>query len=261
MTPETKSLDSTMLPGSGLAGARVFVVGGSAGIGLATAKLAAELGADVILGGRTPSRLDEAAAELGGAETVEVDGEDVASLARALDATKPQHVVLSTSGPYQAPGSETAHYTLADLDIPHALRWSASRFAPALIVARWVARGEALDSLTVVNALIPRRPMPGNPLAGIHLPGMLGLVEALAVEVAPTRVNVVGPSPVMDSPLIPRFLGEEATEQLRERLLATNPTRRTVGLHDVARHVLQLVADPIVTGTMRTVDAGEALVR
>jgi hypothetical protein len=86
-------------------------------------------------------------------------------------------------------------------------------------------------------------------------------VEALAVDIAPTRVNVVGPAPVVDSPLIPRFLGDDASRALWERLKSTNPTRRAVTLHDVARHVLSLVADPIVTGAMRTVDAGEALVR
>ena len=95
-----------------LLGQTVVVIGGSAGIGLETARRARAEGADVIVTGRSAERLEHAGRELGAMSTAAFDATDPASLERFFDGlpTPIDHVMLSGSGPYYAPLRE------ADLD-------------------------------------------------------------------------------------------------------------------------------------------------
>ena len=88
-----------------LAGQTVVLIGGSAGIGLETARRARAEGADVILTGRDPGRLEQAAASVGAARTAAFDATDSAALAaffRSLDAPI-GHVLVTAAGPRYAP--------------------------------------------------------------------------------------------------------------------------------------------------------------
>ncbi len=99
-----------------LIGQIVVVIGGSAGIGLETARRARAQGADVILAGRNPERLERAAAELGARSSAAIDATDSAALDRFF-AGLPEtvdHVMVTGPGPYYAP--------LADLDRDRAHR-------------------------------------------------------------------------------------------------------------------------------------------
>src|SRR5689334_10172564 len=89
----------------GLAGQTVVVIGGSAGIGLETARRARAEGADVILTGRTPDRLTEAALELGAQRTAAFDANDAAALERFLLGlpTPIDHVMVTAGGPRYGP--------------------------------------------------------------------------------------------------------------------------------------------------------------
>src|SRR5579863_9866319 len=88
-----------------LAGQTVVLIGGSAGIGLETARRARAEGADVILTGRDPGRLSQAAAELGAHRTAAFDATDAASLARFFqDLPAPvDHVMVTAGGPRYGP--------------------------------------------------------------------------------------------------------------------------------------------------------------
>src|ERR1700740_2861598 len=88
-----------------LAGQTVIVIGGSAGIGFETARHARAEGADVILTGRNPDRLRQAAAELGAPRTAAFDASDAASLARFFeDVPVPiDHVMVTAGGPTYGP--------------------------------------------------------------------------------------------------------------------------------------------------------------
>src|SRR3954452_10327587 len=92
-----------------LVGQTVVVIGGSAGIGLETARRARAEGAEVILTGRNADRLSEAAHDVGAARTAACAATDEADLARFFDAlpTPIDHVMVSGSGPYYAPLQET----------------------------------------------------------------------------------------------------------------------------------------------------------
>jgi NADP-dependent 3-hydroxy acid dehydrogenase YdfG len=88
-----------------LAGQTVVLIGGSAGIGLETARRARAEGADVILTGRDPGRLSQAAAELGAHRTAAFDATDAASLGRFFqDLPAPaDHVMVTAGGPRYGP--------------------------------------------------------------------------------------------------------------------------------------------------------------
>jgi NAD(P)-dependent dehydrogenase (short-subunit alcohol dehydrogenase family) len=92
------------------------VIGGSAGIGLETARLARAEGAEVILTGRNPERLQQAALELGALSTAAFDATDFNRLAQFFDElpTPVDHVLVTGPGPYYAP--------LAELDFERARR-------------------------------------------------------------------------------------------------------------------------------------------
>jgi len=99
-----------------LPGQTVVVIGGSSGIGLETARQARAEGADVILTGRDPERLQRAAADLGAVRTAAFDATDPAALDRFFQGLPEQidHVMVTGPGPYYAP--------LADLDRDRAHR-------------------------------------------------------------------------------------------------------------------------------------------
>jgi NAD(P)-dependent dehydrogenase (short-subunit alcohol dehydrogenase family) len=85
-----------------LRGQTVVVIGGSAGIGLETARLALAEGADVVLAGRNPERLEQAASELGATRTATVDANDSAALEDFFGELEGpiDHVLVTAGGPY-----------------------------------------------------------------------------------------------------------------------------------------------------------------
>ena len=91
--------------GPELAGQTVVVIGGSAGIGLETARRARAEGADVILTGRNPDRLKQAAMELGAQRTAAFDANDAAALQRFFQdlPTPIDHVMVTAGGPRYGP--------------------------------------------------------------------------------------------------------------------------------------------------------------
>lgn len=88
-----------------LRGKTVVLIGGSAGIGLETARRARAEGAEVILTGRNPDRLEHAAAEVGAQRIASFDAEDTASLQKFFqELPEPiDHVMVTAGGPSYAP--------------------------------------------------------------------------------------------------------------------------------------------------------------
>src|SRR5215471_6433915 len=99
-----------------LAGQTVVVIGGSAGIGLETARRARAEGAEIILTGRNPDRLGQAATEVGARDTAAFDAVDPAALGGFFASLPGQidHVMVTGPGPYYA--------LLADIDLDRARR-------------------------------------------------------------------------------------------------------------------------------------------
>jgi NAD(P)-dependent dehydrogenase (short-subunit alcohol dehydrogenase family) len=236
-----------------LTGAKVLAVGGSSGMGRRAAEAAASLGAVVYIGGRDEERLRGAASEIPGAEVVRVDAADDASLTAALDQVRPDHVTISIGEAY--------YRGLLEIDSESAMESIRGRFMPPVLVAQWAARNPgALRSLTVVGGIVLRKPVKGATLWSFAAPGIVGLIEALALEIAPTRVNSVAPGYVADSPMNRRLLGDDAVDGMESELGGQLPAGRFVAVADVARQITALISDPAVTGTTRVVDSGHSLV-
>ena len=163
---------------SELLGQTVVVIGGSAGIGLETARRARAEGAHVILSGRDPERLERAAAELGALRTAAFDATDPPALGRFFgDLPTPiDHVMVTGPGPYYAP--------LADLDRERAHRDFDAHLWLAIAVAQHaVGRVRPGGTLLFMGGTGGRGRGPGLSLIAAGTAAMPALIANLAVEV------------------------------------------------------------------------------
>jgi NAD(P)-dependent dehydrogenase (short-subunit alcohol dehydrogenase family) len=236
-----------------LLGQTVVVIGGSAGIGFETARRARAEGADVIVTGRNPERLERAARELGAVSTAAFDATDPDRLERFFD-DLPQpidHLMVSGGGPYYAPLAEMDFAEVrADIERHLLLPMRVGRLA--------VGRVRAGGSLLFIGGTGGRRRGVGLTLIGALTAATPALVENLAVELAPIRVNLVAPG-FVDTPLSASLLGE-GLDARREQLRATLPIGRVVGPEDVATLALHLMSNTALTGGTYDIDGGQKLV-
>ncbi|TDW22625.1 SDR family oxidoreductase [Kribbella kalugense] len=236
-----------------LAGQVVVVMGGSAGIGLETARQAGAAGARVIITGRDRDRLEKAAAEVGAESAVTLDMYDPAEL-EALFADLPQqldHLLVGGSGPFYAP--------LPELDLAQAERFMSQHVVGSLRIARLcIGRVRAGGSLTFISGTGARRPGVGLMIAAIATAAQSAIVANAAVEIAPIRVNTVAAG-FVDTPLSARLLGDQL-EDRRAELRATLPIGRVVGPDDVAALVVHLMTNGALTGATYDIDGGQQLV-
>jgi NAD(P)-dependent dehydrogenase (short-subunit alcohol dehydrogenase family) len=227
----------------------VVVIGGSAGIGLSTARMARALGADVILTGRNPERLERAAAEIGAAQTAAFDASDHEAMARFFAELPPVDHVISTAGrPYYAP--------LAEIDIAEARRSLDDHLFLAINVAQ-LAVGVVQGSLTFIGGTGGRKRGVGLSVIGAMTAALPALVANLAVEIAPIRVNLIAPG-FVDTPLSASLLGDQL-EARRAQLRESLPIGRVVGPDDVAALAIHLMTNSALTGATYDVDGGQQL--
>ena len=234
-----------------LDGQTVVVLGGSAGIGLETARAARTAGARVIVNGRDPERLARAAEEIGAAGSAAFDATDPDRIAELL-AGLPEpadHLLASGSGPYYSPLSEMDFAAVQrDLDQHLLLPLHLGQLAP----------GRVRGSLTFIGGTGGRHRGVGLALIGALTAAMPAIVENMAVELAPLRVNLVAPG-FVDTALSARLLGDQL-EARRAELAKTLPIRRVVGPQDVAAGVVHLMVNTALTGVTLDVDGGQKLV-
>jgi NAD(P)-dependent dehydrogenase (short-subunit alcohol dehydrogenase family) len=236
-----------------LAGQIVVVIGGSAGIGLETARRAQAEGAEVILTGRDPGRLRQAALELGAHRTAAFDATDLAALDRFF-ADLPEainHVMVTGPGPYYAP--------LADLDRERAHRDFDAHLWLAIAVAQHaVGRVQPGGSLLFMGGTGGRHMGIGQSLIAAATAALPALISNLAVEVAPVRVNLIAAG-FVDTPLSASLLGDRLEER-RNELRATLPIGRVVGPADVAALAVHIMTNTALTGATYDIDGGQQLI-
>lgn len=170
-----------------LLGQTVLIVGGSSGIGLATARRAKEEGARLIITGRDAGRLEGAGDEIGVDATAVFDAQDPEQLEAFLAGlpTPVDHVMLSAGAPLCTPVVEIdqaqARGALQQLLLP---------LCVATFSAKEMGAGGSLVFISGTGALQPdiRRVVPE-----IRTAALPALIANLALETAPVRVNLIAP--------------------------------------------------------------------
>ena len=236
-----------------LLGQTVVLIGGSAGIGLETARRARSEGADVIITGRNRDRLTQAASDVGAQRTAAFDANDAASLEnffRELP-TPIDHVMVTAGGSYYSP--------LAEIDFAKVRgAFDEHLVLPLQIARQAVARVRPGGTLVFMAGAGARRPGIGLTIAGILSAGLPALIANLALELAPIRVNLIAAG-FVDTPLSASLLGDDL-EQRRNQLRAVLPIRRVVEPTDVAALAVHLMTNTALTGATYDIDGGEQLV-
>jgi NAD(P)-dependent dehydrogenase (short-subunit alcohol dehydrogenase family) len=234
-------------------GQTVVVLGGSAGIGLETARHARGEGAEVVLVGRAPGRLARAAADVGARSTAAFDATDPERLHRFF-AELPDpvdHVMVTAGANYYA--------RLADLDFTKAQRLVEDHLWLPLHLARAATGGRVRPGGTLLfMGGIDQGPGLGMLLPGALTAALPPLIANLALGLAPIRVNLIAAG-FVDTPLSGRLLGEDL-DRRRDELRATLPIRRVVEPADVAALAVHLMTNTALTGTTVDIDGGQRLV-
>jgi NAD(P)-dependent dehydrogenase (short-subunit alcohol dehydrogenase family) len=236
-----------------LQGQTVVVIGGSAGIGLETARRARAEGADVILAGRNPERLQHAASELGARSTATFDANDMAALEEFFAHLEApiDHVMVTAGGPYYAP--------LAEMDFDEARRALQEHPMLMLGVARYAAdKVRPRGTLLFMGGTGARQPGSGVGISSAMTVALPALTASLAVEIAPVRINLIAAG-FVDTPLSASLLGN-ALEARREQLRHTLPIGRVVGPGDVAALAVHIMSNTALTGATYDIDGGQPLV-
>ena len=235
-----------------LDGQTVVVIGGSSGIGLETARMARDEGAEVILTARNPDRLQQAALDIGAASTSAFDAGDSSSLERFFDelSTPIDQLLLSGAGPVYVPFPEI---DLDDLsrDV------KAHLWLPLHVAQLATERVRPGGSVLFIGGTGGRRPAAG-PLISAMTAAMSALTRSLALEIAPVRVNLIAPG-FVDTPLSATILGDQLDAR-REQLRQTLPIARVVGPEDVAALAVHLMSNTALTGATYDIDGGQQLV-
>ncbi len=239
--------------GSTLNGKTVVVLGGSSGIGLATAVAAQAEGAEVLITGRDAERLAHARGVLG--DKIRVGQFDAAH-------EKPTRDFFES-----IPHIDHIFSTVGTLVHDAKLAPSRAELRPAMGVRFWAAlyackygapRIRSGGSLVFMSGTAARRPLAGAAVASASCGAVESFARAMVLDLAPIRVNVIQPG-YIDTPLFDGLLGAQRDEILRAAG-AKLPVGRIGRAEEIADAVLILMKNGYVNGTMLTVDGGGLLV-
>ncbi len=243
-----------------LTGKKVVVIGGSAGMGLATAEMAVDAGADLAIAARGVERLKEAAEALAERGRHRGHGRTVAYRALKVEDRRTVAEFLAENAPFDhlvLPGSTVRPVLYDDLDEYEADAAFDSKFwGPfwAAFDARpHLRRGGSVVFFTGVAA---ERPVKGY-VMGACINGALNAgVRSLALEFAKIgcRANVIAPS-LVATPLLDAVHGHDKDERLT-RMAALLPVGRIGTAEECAMGALYLMCNGFVTGEVLTIDGG-----
>jgi NAD(P)-dependent dehydrogenase (short-subunit alcohol dehydrogenase family) len=248
--------DTTGLPGQRapeLAGQVVVVIGGSAGIGLETARRARTEGAEVVITGRNADRLRQAAADVGAQRTAAFDATDAAGLAKFFeDLPGPiDHVLVTAGGPKYAP--------LLEMDSDQVTEALSDHVALDLQIARnAVGKMRPGGTLLFMGGTGGRRVGHGLGIVSAATAALPQFVAALALEIAPVRANLIAAG-FVDTPLSASLLGDQL-EARRSELQTTLPIGRVITPADVAALAVHIMINTALTGATYDIDGGQQFV-
>jgi NAD(P)-dependent dehydrogenase (short-subunit alcohol dehydrogenase family) len=236
-----------------LLGQTVVLIGGSSGIGLATARLARVEGADVILAARDAEQVARAGREVDAKATATFDATDPEAVAQffAALAGPIDHVLITAGGPYYGPLLEMNAVEVRDALSDHVVL--------ALEIARHaVGMMKPGGTLLLMGGTGGRKISPELGIASAATAALPPFAAALALELAPVRVNLIAAG-FVDSPLSASLLGD-GLEARRAELRSTLPIGRVVEPADVAALAVHIMTNTALTGGTYDIDGGQQFV-
>ncbi|MCU0565709.1 MAG: SDR family oxidoreductase [Oculatellaceae cyanobacterium Prado106] len=230
---------------------QVVIIGGSSGIGLATAQLAQAEGARVTITGRSEEKLRRVANTLGTVKTAIADVTNEKDLQQVFEACdRVDHLVLL--------GASLASGKICDAALEDLSRPITERLWGAIHTIRAAAPKMSNGSITLTSGLFSARPIAGMAVVAAAVGGIEAMTRALALELAPIRINAIAPG-YIDTPLL-RAAFEDQYEGVVKAQSAVLPTQRIGTAEETAKAILFLMTSGFITGEILHIDGGGRLI-
>jgi NAD(P)-dependent dehydrogenase (short-subunit alcohol dehydrogenase family) len=243
-----------MQPGNGLENKQVVILGGSSGIGLAVAEQAASQGAKIVIASSNAERVQKAVESIGGnAQGQAVDLSDEKAVEAFFAKLGAFDQLVFTAG-------DSLHLQdLAATDLKQARRAFELRYWAALAAVKYGSKNiRKGGSIVLTTGIAGQRPQKGWVIAASICGTIEALTRALALELAPIRVNAVSPGIVRTN--LWQNMPAAEREQLYENVGKSLPVGRIGEPHDIAQAYLFLMQEGYSTGQIVVVDGGTVLV-
>jgi NAD(P)-dependent dehydrogenase (short-subunit alcohol dehydrogenase family) len=233
------------------------VVGGGSGIGFAVAQALYVKGATVTIVGRNQTRLENARLKIDAA------GERIRAVPGDITVQSDRARIFES-----VPSLDYLVITAADLpympfrDFTENAAWKAVEskiLGPFFTCQQAAARLQPTGSITRLSGIAAYRPGIGGSMTATVNGALESMVRALAIELAPIRVNVVSPGWV-DTPIWERIMSAEKRAKTLEELASRLPIRRLGSADEVAAAILSVMTNGFITGSLIHVDGGQRLV-
>jgi NAD(P)-dependent dehydrogenase (short-subunit alcohol dehydrogenase family) len=237
-----------------LAQKRLLIIGGSSGIGLATAQQAAAAGAQTIVAGRNEAKLKAAVSSISGDVTAyPVDLTNDASVKSLFEQVCAFDYLVITG-----PAPNFGHFLELDTEQVH--QEFEGKFWGQYRAVKYAAPHLNKDgAIVLMSGAYSARPVPGATSLAAVQAGIEGLARGLAIDLAPIRVNVISPG-LTDTPIIHDFFSDETARQaLYDEQARVLPARRIGTSDDIAESILYLLTNRYTTGSTLFPDGGYSL--
>lgn len=231
---------------------KILVIGGSSGIGLATAKVMADLGYEILIASRSKEKLDKAIHTIGQGKGLVLDISKEDSIIEFFSSLESfHHLVISAADFITGP--------FLELSLQEARRFFDSKFWGQYCAAKYGAKKiQKGGSITFFSGVASQKPAPQLTVASAINGAIESLTRALAVELAPIRVNAIAPgtihTPVWDT------VSEKERSAYFQAASQKLPARRIGQPEDIAQAVRFLIECGYITGDVIYCDGGDRLV-